>query len=438
MSDNPYALLISHAERWAAKAKRPLDADLLSTALNLRDFQDRVPGTAWPAGSADYLMTVRWPKHGPLGVPDVDALVDTLDSFWRFLRATGRLASGSAEPKELAREARRSKERMRDNCASPESFGINKVLQSYGEEIGISLEGADTIEELQGRLEQITTAWNELPQEERLERMPLTGGAGSASPDALSRMMAGVNLDEYATDDELSDEEDPRFLKQDDAEVIAAARRAPYFKRLDAFLDWVGEEGCEVTSAGWLRPAIARELIERLSLDEWHESIFGHGPGPWRSSADHLGIDALFTPAVASGLLEYRGNRVVSVISEHPEAFLRVLTLVSLYRVAEFAAGRALLGVVLGARTGQLQTRAELQEWWRQAPDNPSASNKYSDFGEATVQRFDAFSDQDMDRTLAFWSEAGVITVKRNRVEVTALGIDFARVLVALVGGESD
>lgn len=47
VSDNPYALLISHAERWAAKTKRPLDAGLLSTALNLRDFQDRVPGTQW-------------------------------------------------------------------------------------------------------------------------------------------------------------------------------------------------------------------------------------------------------------------------------------------------------------------------------------------------------------------------------------------------------
>lgn len=45
----------------------------------------------------------------------------------------------------------------------------------------------------------------------------------------------------YATDDELSDEEDPRFLKQDDAEVMAAARQAPYFKRFDAFVDWIGE-----------------------------------------------------------------------------------------------------------------------------------------------------------------------------------------------------
>lgn len=188
-----------------------------------------------------------------------------------------------------------------------------------------------------------------------------------------------------------------------------------------------------MTSAGWLRPAVARELIELLSLDKWHESIFGHAPDPWRSSADHLGIDALFTPAVASGLLEYRGNRVVAVGSEHPEAFLRVVTLVSLYRVVESAAGRALLGVVLSARTGQLQTGAELKEWWRQSPDNPSVSNEYSDFGEVTVQQFDAYSDQDMDRTLAFWSGAGVVTVKRNRVEVTALGVDFARVLAALV-----
>ena len=110
-----------------------------------------------------------------------------------------------------------------------------------------------------------------------------------------------------------------------------------------------------MTSAGWLRPAVARELIELLSLYEWHESIFGHSPDPCWSSADHLGIDALFTLAVASGLLEYRGNRVVSVASEHPEAFLRVVTLVSLYRVVESAAGRALLG---GARRG-LQATAD-------------------------------------------------------------------------------
>lgn len=71
--NDPYDLLIGHAAAWAAKTKRPLDADLLGTALSIRDTQDRIPGTAWLAGSADYLMTTRWPGHGPLGVPDIVA-----------------------------------------------------------------------------------------------------------------------------------------------------------------------------------------------------------------------------------------------------------------------------------------------------------------------------------------------------------------------------
>ena len=48
-----YRLLITHPEKWAQKSKRPLDVDLLGTALSLRDVQDLLPGSSWPEGSAD-------------------------------------------------------------------------------------------------------------------------------------------------------------------------------------------------------------------------------------------------------------------------------------------------------------------------------------------------------------------------------------------------
>ena len=78
----------------------------------------------------DGLMTVRWPGHGPLDPPDIDALVATLDTFWRFLRATGRMASGSADVKTLVREARRSATPMRDRFA-----GVD--LTAYAAEHGM-------------------------------------------------------------------------------------------------------------------------------------------------------------------------------------------------------------------------------------------------------------------------------------------------------------
>ncbi|GAA3682117.1 hypothetical protein GCM10022376_21840 [Yimella lutea] len=75
-----------------------------------------------------------------------------------------------------------------------------------------------------------------------------------------------------------------------------------------------------------------------------------------------------------------------------------------------------------------------------QTTPTPSVTNAPPDQRPIGVDKADRAddahynSDQDMDRTLAFWSEAGVVTVKSNRVEVTALGVDFARELVVLVG----
>lgn len=51
-------------------------------------------------------------RNQPIDATGVSAMVNDLDTFWRFLRATGRMRSGSAEPKDLIREARRAARRM--------------------------------------------------------------------------------------------------------------------------------------------------------------------------------------------------------------------------------------------------------------------------------------------------------------------------------------
>ncbi len=124
-------------------------------------------------------MLTRWPAHGPLDPPDVPTLLATLETFWRFLRNTGRMAGGSADPGDLAREAKSASRRMAAACADPANFGQSKQLFSFGREIGITLDDvADTYEANQ-RMEKIVEAWNALPAEERLRRSPASGNAGS-------------------------------------------------------------------------------------------------------------------------------------------------------------------------------------------------------------------------------------------------------------------
>lgn len=109
--------------------------------------------------------------------PDADALADTLDTFVHFLRATGRMASGSAEPKELAKEARRAAPRMAQACADIGAHSQTKVLTQFGKEVGIDLESASSQEDMNAKLGQLMETWNNLPVEERQARMPLTSTA---------------------------------------------------------------------------------------------------------------------------------------------------------------------------------------------------------------------------------------------------------------------
>ena len=135
---NDHELLLRHAERWASEKKRPLDTDLLVTALDLRATHDGLAANNWRAGSVRHLMLTRWPAHGPAGVPDVASLVDSLDTFWRFLRSTGRMAGASAEPKALLTEAKAAAKRMPEACADPSRHGTAKSLLAFGRDLGIT------------------------------------------------------------------------------------------------------------------------------------------------------------------------------------------------------------------------------------------------------------------------------------------------------------
>ncbi|HEX2705584.1 MAG TPA: hypothetical protein VHM65_07490, partial [Candidatus Lustribacter sp.] len=233
-----YELLIRHTEAWAAAKTRPLDTDLLSSLLHLRAVHDRRPGTSWPAGSAEHLLTVRLPGHGPLGAADPEAIVATLDTFWRFLRGTGRMASGSAEPRDLLREARRAIPTMQARAEDPAYFGQSKALQQFGAQIGITLDDLADMDDLNARMQQITDAWNALPEEERFARMPRPGSAGSLAADELAQA-----LGEYTSNGEpsgLGPDADDVIPVQDAAVVARQARESGFLRSCLALAEWVG------------------------------------------------------------------------------------------------------------------------------------------------------------------------------------------------------
>jgi hypothetical protein len=173
-----HELLLRHAERWAVEHDRPLDRDLVGLVVRLRADHDDLAANLWPGGSAEHLMLERWPAHGPAEPPDVDSLQASLDTYWRFLRATGRMAAASAEPALLRKEAKKAARRMPAACADTSRYGAAKSLLGFGDEIGLSLEDVADEDQLQPRLEEIIAAWNALPIDERRRRSGDAVGLG--------------------------------------------------------------------------------------------------------------------------------------------------------------------------------------------------------------------------------------------------------------------
>ncbi len=444
-----YELLIRHAESWAAKTKRPLDPELLGTALSLRDEHDRVAGTSWPEGSADYLMTVRWPGHGPLGVPDTDALVATLDTFWRFLRATGRMASGSADPKALTREARRAIPLMRELCDDTTAYGSAKGLLAYGQELGISVDDAGSLEEVQARMDRIVEAWNSMSIEERRSRMPGPTGAGSLLSEEMSaqinQLLADSDYREYDGPELWGDDDDLLLEPQDPTIVADQIRQSGYMKAVMRLLEWIGPKGKGTTPDGYLRPAAAREAVAALQLDEWMVSALDSSLGTWDSAADHLGLDRLYTPAIVAGLLEVRGNRVLpkepGPESDDDWSLAGIVALCGLSSVGEDPVGlQLLMGVLVGLTFGDMHTVEDIYTEWSGSDADSMPHELPAGFDDEA--EFEALIDEatreDVDWMLAYWADTGIWRRLDDQLTITELGMELLRVLDRALTYEDD
>lgn len=440
MDDNE--LLLRHAEKWAGERKRTFDRDLVETAIDLRATHDGLDANKWPADSARHLMLSRWPSHGPVGVPDVAALVDSLDSFWRFLRTTGRMGGGSAEPAALAKEAKQAAKKMAAACADERNHGAAKSMLSFGAEIGIGLDDVPDLETMNERLQQIQAAWNALPADERRRRSPGLDGLGKQA------LAGGMHWDEEYDDGlslELNDAADsaPYFLASD------------YLASLRALVDWVGD-GRPITDTGVLKPAVAREAYEALDLWAWdrgwqrstrptraaHTNTSDEAEAAnkraalhsWHSALDCVPLARLWEPAVSVGLIELKSTKAVA----HPEqwptddeawAALGMHFVHMLFHVAEdVGVDEPLLPLLftVDARRGSPLKTAALPDWWWQDVANPVHELKRSKDDHELLEIMRPISDESLAGCLAFFADLGLWQQRAGYLIGTEFGWDNA------------
>ena len=257
-----HELLLRHTEAWASAKNRTLDRDLLATAIRLWTEQEEHLALEWPEGSAEMLLLHRWPAHEPVQEADVGPLVESLETFWRFLRATGRMRSGSADPKVLVKEARRAAPKIPVACADPQ-HRLMAVLE------GLTARGADDDEDEEFE-----------DEDEEFERDSFDV---DYRYDEAWALLPG-NLEGWADDPpvELS---------------AAETKRSPFIQTCLRFAQWVGA-GKRVTS-GVLRPAQIREASVDFDLAAWEREFLHRSP--WREPG--LGDSPVLRGRALDGIL---------------------------------------------------------------------------------------------------------------------------------------
>jgi len=336
---SPNALLLRHFASWAA-GKHPVDCDMLDDLLQLRSTYDELEPTYWPAGSVEHLLLERWPSKGAVDPPDQEALVRTLDAYFRFLRNTGRMSSRSADPKSLAKEARRSAAGMAEAAADVEQWSPTKVLMDFGRSQGIDFDDAPDVETLQARLLEVQNLWNALPTKERQQRMPGTVTGLPAHDPALEMSGRDWACEAFDIDDEIIallmtfSHRLPKGELPLPEKVAPIFQAAPYMRDLLALVDWVGAAK-EITGTRVLRPKLAHEAYDALGLDSWTRQLLRRrypderfagvaklglenwieqeATRPWNRAAECDALHRLWFGAVACGAIALSGGKAAAV-----------------------------------------------------------------------------------------------------------------------------
>jgi hypothetical protein len=197
-----------------------------------------------------------------------EAVVTSLESYFRFLRNTGRMAARSASPAELVKEAKRSAPRMKAAAEDRAHWSSGKVLQDFGAQRGIAMDVAPDLETLQDRLNEVTNVWNALPIHERQRLMPHPGDRDDES--GRDRALAAYDIDDEVTALLLGFRyELPSGELPPTAETAPFVERAGLLDRVAAMSEWIAPH-VEVTATNICGPSThIQPMRNSASIDAW-------------------------------------------------------------------------------------------------------------------------------------------------------------------------
>ncbi|KGN30743.1 hypothetical protein N802_05930 [Knoellia sinensis KCTC 19936] len=453
-------LLLTHAARWAESKKRPLDLALLETVLDLVTKYDERSAQAWPPGSARNLVLHRWPANGPTALPDRDALRDSLDTYWRFLRATGRMTSGSAAPADLVKELRRALPAMAEATGDRSNWSQGRVLQDFGSSIGIELDGVATMEEMQARLDRIMAAWNALPTEERIRLMPdpsPRSAMGVRATEVASQMLgggapaAGEHVGEPDPDDMASVY--PHYRRGIPSVAVRQAAESGFARKLSALLDWLGD-GKAVTSTGVLKPALAQEAFAALDLATWERryEALADPHGAWaaakltpeakdhdararassiRRAGENLALDRLWWVGQATEVIRVTSTRALRAEAVSGDPLIGAITqVVSLLERVEHNPTDMLAHILLRAMVspdGEIDLEDVREDEW----ETGGFADRYGEVHEF-IDVWRDISDGRIGRCVALFDDMALWTRQGDDLTITDFGREAAVVVMSL------
>ena len=457
--DAPHRLLVSHFTNWTQAKGREVDVELLEGLLDLRATYDDLEPTLWPAGSVQDLLLRLVPAKGPTEPLPSDATVDALDAYFRFLRSTGRMSARSATPADLAKEARRSAKKMTAAARDRANWSPGKSMIDFGASIGLDLDDLSSVDELQGRLDQITAAWNDLPIHERQRLDPPKGNLAGRT-----RAMTA-----YQTDIEMEalirsfTHELPQGDLPSPEEVAPIIREAALISQLEALTRWI-EPRAEVTATGVLRPAAARQAFADLGLASWmreslridYADMRSRIPPEemetlldtvaplqtWRSARDCLALDRLWNAALTSRVIRIEGRWAYAAWPEQldDEAIVNLATDAGLDLLFSFldddpAFGVPLLGYALlrsyvrRPRQVPVKEIADFAESWVLRP---------SEQAEPSYDLYRRLINLSLRHALYHFSDLGIFSQTQHEIALTAWGDVFVSAWLGVELPDSD
>ena len=409
-----HELLIRHAETWASTKNRTLDPHVLAAVLGVWTSHEGHTALEWPAGSAERLLLQQWPHHRPIADADIGVLVESLETFWRFLRATGRLRSGSAEPRDLVKEARRAAPRMPADHRAADPQSVMEALVEWPGESGEDFDEDDDYDEYEDY-------YDDFAHEE----------TWALEPRGIHDWELDASVEASARD----------------------ARQSPFVQECLRFARWV--DGTRVTN-GVLGPAQIREAEAQFGLPAWEQEFLDRsplqGPGLREGSAllpgildgnlgglDHLvstrALQSLWHGCVSAELIKVGATTVRATPAADPQ---RELTENDWSQLGQEAVTKAMLTrcflepidpilrVLLPfLRKGVDQVdEEEVVNWWWEHDANP-----WNQLGLQVTQARRA-SDRQVRRLLWSLDDMGLWRREGQTLHRTALGMDVAMLLL--------